>query len=109
MRPNCDQAADQHRRDLMNRIARDVRTAWFDVNRTYRRLDVTKQLLAQAHMAQDLAQTRYNLGLGTIVEYSQAELEETRRISPTPPRSMSIGMRSSACGSRWKITEGDSV
>lgn len=72
------QAADQHRRDLMNRIARDVRTAWFDVNRTYRRLDVTHQLLEQAKLAQDLAQTRYNLGLGTIVEYSQAELQETQ-------------------------------
>jgi outer membrane protein len=72
------QAADQHRRDLMNRIARDVRTAWFDANRTYRRLDVTRQLLDQAKLAQDLAQTRYNLGLGTIVEYSQAELQETQ-------------------------------
>ena len=71
------QAADQRRRDLANRIARDVRMAWLDQNRTYIRLDVTKQLLDQASLALDLAQTRYNLGLGTIVEFTQAELQRT--------------------------------
>jgi outer membrane protein len=72
------QAADQRRRDLANHIARDVRTAWLDAVRTYQRLDVTRQLLGQARLAQDLAQTRYQLGLGTIVEYSQAELQRTQ-------------------------------
>jgi len=72
------QAADQRRRDLTNAISRDVRTAWLDLNRTYQRLDVTRQLLAQANMALDLAQTRYNLGLGTIVEFTQAELQRTQ-------------------------------
>ncbi len=71
------QAAGQRRRDLMDRISRDVRTAWLDTNRTYKRLDVTNQLLDQARTAQDLAETRYRLGLGTIVEYSQAELQRT--------------------------------
>ena len=72
------QAADQRRRDLANRISSDVRTAWLDLNRTYQRLDVTRQLLAQANLALDLAQTRYNLGLGTIVEFTQAELQRTQ-------------------------------
>ena len=72
------QAADQRRRDLANRISRDVRTAWLDLNRTYQRLDVTQQLLTQATLALDLAQTRYNLGLGTIVEFTQAELQRTQ-------------------------------
>ncbi|HVZ19277.1 MAG TPA: TolC family protein [Terriglobales bacterium] len=72
------QAADQRHRDLANRISRDVRTAWLDLNRTYQRLDVTQQLLAQANLALDLAQTRYNLGLGTIVEFTQAELQRTQ-------------------------------
>jgi outer membrane protein len=71
------QAVDQRRRDLLNNISRDVRTAWLDVNRTYQRLDVTKQLLDQSQLALDLAQTRYNLGLNTIVELSQAELQQT--------------------------------
>lgn len=72
------QAADQRRRDLMNTVSRDVRTAWLDLNRTYRRLDVTRQLLDQANLALNLAQTRYNLGLGTIVELTQAELQLTQ-------------------------------
>ncbi len=72
------QAADQRRRDLMNTISRDVRTAWLDLNRTYSRLDVTRQLLDQANLSLNLAQTRYNLGLGTIVELTQAELQLTQ-------------------------------
>jgi outer membrane protein len=31
----------------------------------------------QANLALDLAQTRYNLGLGSIVELSQAQLQQT--------------------------------
>ena len=72
------EAADRRRVDLANRISRDVRIAWLDSTRAYHRLDVTRQLLDQARMAQDLAQTRYNLGLGSIVEYSQAELQATQ-------------------------------
>ncbi|MGZ4787686.1 MAG: TolC family protein, partial [Terriglobales bacterium] len=72
------QAAEQRRRDLANRIARDVRTAWFDAIRTYNRLDVTRQLLNEASLAEDLTQTRYKLGLATIVEYTQAELQRTQ-------------------------------
>jgi outer membrane protein len=71
------QAAQQRQRDLANNISRDVRTAWLDLNRTYQRLDVTRQLLDQANLARDLAKTRYDLGLGTIVEFTQAELQRT--------------------------------
>ena len=63
--------------DLRNNIARDVRTSWQDTNRAYERLSVTQQLREQAGMALDLAQSRYNLGLGSIVEFSQAELQKT--------------------------------
>lgn len=72
------QAVQQRQRDLANNISRDVRTAWLDLNRTYQRLDVTRQLLQQANLARDLAQTRYNLGLSTIVEFTQAELQRTQ-------------------------------
>jgi outer membrane protein len=72
------QTVQQRQRDLMNNISRDVRTAWLDLNRTYQRLDVTQQLLQQATLARDLAQTRYNLGLSTIVEFTQAELQRTQ-------------------------------
>jgi outer membrane protein len=63
--------------DLRNRIARDVRISWQDTNRAYERLSVTRQLREQASLALDLAQARYNLGLGSIVEFRQAELGKT--------------------------------
>jgi len=63
--------------DLQNNIARDVRSSWQDTNRAYERLSVTHQLREQASLALDLAQARYNLGLGSIVEFTQAELQKT--------------------------------
>jgi outer membrane protein len=63
--------------DMRNNIARDVRNSWLDTNRAYERLSVTQQLREQASLAFDLAQARYNLGLGSIVEFSQADLQKT--------------------------------
>jgi outer membrane protein len=63
--------------DLQNNVARDVRNAWQDSSRAFQRLSVTQQLLQQANLALDLAQSRYNLGLSSIVEFSQAQLQKT--------------------------------
>jgi outer membrane protein len=63
--------------DLEDNIARDVRNSWLDTGKAYERLSVTKQLREQASLALELAEARYKLGLGTIVEYSQAELAKT--------------------------------
>ncbi len=63
--------------DTRNYIARDVRIAWQNSNQAYERLTVTQQLLEQATLALNLAQARYNLGLGSIVEFTQAELQKT--------------------------------
>jgi outer membrane protein len=41
------------------------------------RLALTAQLLDQAKLALDLAQSRYDLGLSSIVELSQAQLNLT--------------------------------
>jgi outer membrane protein len=71
-------AADQDMRDLADRIARNVRTAWLDARTAYQRLDVTAQLLQHAKLALDLAQGRYKLGLSSIVELSQAQLNLTQ-------------------------------
>ncbi len=71
-------AEDQYVRDLQDRIARDVRTAWLDANSAYQRLAVTQQLLNEANQALDLAQSRYQLGLSSIVELSQAQLNQTQ-------------------------------
>jgi outer membrane protein len=56
------QAAEQRLRDLEQRIARDV----------------TAELLREATMALDLAQGRYNLGLSSIVELTEAQLNLTQ-------------------------------
>jgi outer membrane protein len=72
------QAAQERLFDLRNRITRDVRTSWLTATSAYERVDVSQQLLNQAKQALDLAQTRYQLGLGSIVELSQAQLQETQ-------------------------------
>jgi outer membrane protein len=71
------QVADQARADLENRVARDVTMAWVQVKTGFQRVDLTNQLLTQARDALDLAQQRYNMGLSSIVELTQAQLNET--------------------------------
>jgi outer membrane protein len=56
---------------------RDVRTAWLQANTAYQRIAVTTELLEQANMSFRLAQTRYQLGLSSIVELTQAQLQQT--------------------------------
>jgi outer membrane protein len=72
------QAAHDRLLDLRNRIARDVRTGWLNANTAYARLSVTQQLLDQSNLALDLADTRYRMGLSSIVELSQAQLQQTQ-------------------------------
>jgi outer membrane protein len=71
-------AQEQYLRDLQNGIVRDVRKAWLESNAAFQRLSVTQQLLAQATQALDLAQQRYKLGLSSIIELSQAQLNMTQ-------------------------------
>ena len=68
---------EQRLRNLENAVARDVRTAWLDAQASFRRLDLAQQLRARAADAMDLAQTRYDNGLGSIVELTQAQLSKT--------------------------------
>jgi outer membrane protein len=72
------QAVRQRLMDLRNRISRDVRTSWLAASTAFDRVNVSEQLLAQANQALDLAQTRYKLGLSSIVELSQAQLQQTQ-------------------------------
>lgn len=71
-------AASEQDRDLEDRIVRDVRVAWLTMQSAQQRMAVTAELLKQANTALDLAQTRYNLGLSSIVELSQAQLQQTQ-------------------------------
>jgi len=63
--------------DLQDNVSRDVRNSWLDTQNAYERLSVTQQLREQANLALELARARYKLGLGTIVEFSEAELQKT--------------------------------
>jgi outer membrane protein len=74
------QAQNDYLRDLQNRITRDVQMAWLNANSGFQRLSVTQQLLNQANAALELAQSRYRLGLSSIVELSQAQLNQTQAL-----------------------------
>jgi outer membrane protein len=71
-------AQQQYLRDLQDTIVRDVRKAWLNANSGYQRLALTDQLLNQANQALNLAQARYKLGLSSIIELSQSQLNETQ-------------------------------
>jgi len=71
-------ASDEQSRALINRIVRDVRTAWLKANTAQQKMSVTAELLREANTALDLADTRYRLGLSSIVELSQAQLQQTQ-------------------------------
>ena len=55
-----------------------MRLALLDAQSGFQRLDLTNQFLDQASQAQELAEARYNLGLSSIVELTQAQLNKTR-------------------------------
>jgi outer membrane protein len=71
-------AQEQYLRAEQNAIVRDVQRAWLDANSGYQRLGLTNQLLEQASKALELAQERYKLGLSSIIELSQAQLNQTQ-------------------------------
>lgn len=71
------QAERERSRDLEDRIARDVRTAFERAKTDFEAIAATQKLLEQANMALNLAQGRYDLGLSSIVELSQAQLSQT--------------------------------
>jgi outer membrane protein len=70
--------SDQRLRDARDRVARDVRLALASASTAYQRLDVTKQYIKEANLAMELSQGRYNLGLASIIELTQSQLNLTR-------------------------------
>jgi outer membrane protein len=71
-------AAQENLRDLRDRVVRDVRNAWLQTNTSYQKIAVTEKLLKASNMGLQLAQARYKLGLSSIVELSQSQLEQTQ-------------------------------
>ena len=71
-------AADAQVVQLRDTIARDVTTTVLQAQDNFNRIAVAQQLVAQANSALSLAQTRYKLGLSSIVELSEAQLLQTQ-------------------------------
>jgi outer membrane protein len=69
--------SDQRLRNEAEQVARDVRWAWSNATVAYQRMDVTAEMVRQATLARELASQRYQLGLSTIVELTDAELNVT--------------------------------
>lgn len=71
------EAETQQLRELEISVSRDVRLAWVEANNAWQRLELTAKVLEQALRTLKLAQARYDLGLASIVELSQAQLSRT--------------------------------
>ncbi len=72
------QASERRVADLSNAIRKDVQTAELAAQTAYQRIGVTEAFRDETAKALSLAQTRYKLGLSSIVELSQAELQSTQ-------------------------------
>jgi outer membrane protein len=70
-------ATGQNVKFTENRIARDVHLAYNAAMTAYERIGLSSQMLEQARLALELAQRRYDLGLSSMIELSQAQLNLT--------------------------------
>jgi outer membrane protein len=71
-------ATEKQAQALSDTIARDVRVSVLSAQTAFRRIAVAEQFRNQTAQALALAQTRYKLGLSSIVELSQAQLQSTQ-------------------------------
>ena len=70
-------AAGENTRNLRDNIVRDVRTAWLAATNAFQKVGVSAELAKEANLSLNLAHGRYQLGLSSIVELSQAQLQQT--------------------------------
>jgi outer membrane protein len=70
-------AADAALQDRISLVVRDVRLAWLEAGHARERIGLTKSLLDNANAALALAQARFDQGLSSTVELTQAELAKT--------------------------------
>jgi outer membrane protein len=70
-------SADETLRNDEDNVIRDVQVTKFNLEFAYDRLGLTRELLQNAHEALELARARFQGGLSSIIELSQAELNQT--------------------------------
>jgi outer membrane protein len=71
------QSDDELLQAVENNVIRDVRIAWLNLNNAMEELVTTGELAQNAGEAFDLAQARYQTGISSIVELSEAQLNLT--------------------------------
>jgi len=67
-------AADEQLRDAEDDVIQDVQLAWLNLNNTKKLLQTTEDLVRHATESLELAQARYQAGLSSMVELSDAQL-----------------------------------
>ncbi len=72
------QAANESLRATEQGIVRDVNHAWLNANEAAQRIQLTRDILAATRDAFELAKARYQTGIASIVELSQADLNLTQ-------------------------------
>ena len=70
-------AAEEAVRDQEDNIARDVQVTSLSLDYAWQRLALTEELLRNANKALELSQARFKNGISSIIELSQAELNQT--------------------------------
>jgi outer membrane protein len=70
-------AAEETVRDQEDNVARDVEVTSLNLDYAWQRLALTEELLRNANQALELSQARFNIGSVSIIELSQAELNQT--------------------------------
>jgi len=70
-------AADEALRDQEDNVARDVQITSLNLDYAWQRLALTEELLRNANQALELSQARFKGGISSIIELSQAELNQT--------------------------------
>jgi outer membrane protein len=73
-----ERASEKQSQELSDAIVRDVRIATLSAQTAFRKIGVAQAFQKQTTQALNLAQTRYKLGLSSIVELSQAQLQSTQ-------------------------------
>ena len=73
-----EKSAEKQAQDRSDAVARDLRVSVLKAQTAFKRIGVAEQFRQQTAQALAFAQTRYKLGLSSIVELSQAQLQSTQ-------------------------------
>lgn len=72
------QAVSHGLTDAENSTLRDVRVSWMTAKTAFERMEPAHQQYVETQKAYKLAESRYQIGLGSIIELTQAQLNLTR-------------------------------